>query len=81
MELHQMSFNHEREIEVDYKGYKIFREPTYNLWSIKPIDGSTIPNAVAQRFTEIRIAKETLDNYLEKRKISENNQDNTLSKQ
>src|SRR5262249_14383255 len=51
-------------IEIEYRGFRITREPTYNLISILPAAGNTLPAPLLSKYTEIRIEKKAVDNFM-----------------
>ena len=56
-------------IEIEYSGFLITREPTHNLISILPKPGSALPDALLSKYTEVRIAKETIDKFMREQTI------------
>jgi hypothetical protein len=49
---------------IEYRGFRLVREPDYQLWEISRIDGTRTPTVLSGRYTNPRIAEEQIDNYL-----------------
>ena len=62
MEIHSMLAK-PRDTELEYKCYKLVREPTYNLWEIHMLDGSDLPLALISKFTTRELATAFIDRY------------------
>jgi hypothetical protein len=59
---------------INYRGYELARSREDNLWRIR-LNGEEAPHPLVSAYTTINLARGALDNYLEKQKASnENNQ-------
>ena len=53
---------------IEYQGFRLVREPDYQLWEISRIDGARTPTVLSGRYTNPRIAEEQIDHFLANQK-------------
>ena len=59
--------------EVEYRDFKLVREPEFLLWHIRTLDGNLAPIELQSRFTTQELCKRFIDRFLETTKQNDNN--------